>query len=186
MADTDKKTLPKTQATRPNISDHSGPDDSNKPEITINPDGHGLKIEGQRKGPFNAQPTPSENILSDMESFKAWHYAWLRAVALAWSDDKLRADLLEDPVDFFLVHCNYRVPSGLKLFVYEADLDSEGKVNESVYGTFPPGWDAENNIWYLEDSIVAMYLPPTPDFKDQAVALAAYDATARSYPFTTC
>jgi hypothetical protein len=40
--------------------------------------------------------------------------------------------------------------------------------------------------WYLAPTRVDMYLPPKPALDQQAVALANYVATGRTYPFTSC
>lgn len=49
------------------------------------------------------------------------------------------------------------------------------------------GWDRFTSTWTLPKNLMFMLLPPRPDkIEDQAVALAAYQSTGRSYPFTTC
>lgn len=135
---------------------------------------------------FVATPTPPpgactathpENPLSGIASSQAWQVAWVSAIALAWSSDQLKADLIADPAKFFQTHCNFKVPDGLTLGVRAmVEADAEGRAT---------GWDAQTKVWYLQNTSVIMYLPPAPEVYQQAIALSAYAATGRTYPFTT-
>lgn len=107
-----------------------------------------------------------------------WQDAWIMAIALAWSDDALREELKSDPAAFFKQHCNFNVPESLTIEVLDSpDADSQGVA---------PGWDPETGIWYLRNTVVQMYLPPPPPVEQQAIAMSAYVATGRTYPFTVC
>jgi ribosomally synthesized peptide (two-chain TOMM family) len=108
----------------------------------------------------------------------AWQYAWTSAIALAWSDAKMKTQLIEDPHKFFKVYANYILPTGIKLTVKE--MEKHDKAGETT------GWNPDNKIWYLQKTELTMYIPTPPPLEQQAVALAAYSATARAYPFTGC
>lgn len=126
----------------------------------------------------NIDPAPAENPLVGLEGAMAWQYAWTSAIALAWSDPKMKSKLITDPHQFFKVYTNYILPSGLTLTVKEMEKkDGAGQAT---------GWDPENKIWYLQKTELTMYIPTPPPLDQQAVALAAYGATARAYPFTGC
>jgi ribosomally synthesized peptide (two-chain TOMM family) len=108
----------------------------------------------------------------------AWQYAWTSAIALAWSNPNMKSQLITDPHHFFKVYTNYILPSGITLTVKEMEKsDKDGQVT---------GWDPWNRIWYLQKTELTMYIPTPPPLDQQAVALAAYSATARAYPFTVC
>lgn len=129
-------------------------------------------------GDSNIDPAPAENPLVGLEGSLAWQYAWTSAIALAWSDPKLKALLIADPHVFFKVYTNYILPSGITLTVKEMEKnDGAGQAT---------GWDPANKIWYLQKTELTMYIPTPPPLEQQAVALAAYSATARAYPFTGC
>jgi ribosomally synthesized peptide (two-chain TOMM family) len=129
-------------------------------------------------GASGSYPTPAEDPLQGLRGTLAWQYAWNQAIALAWSDDTLKADLIRDPRVFFKARMNYDLPEGLAFTVKEMDTaDKNGN---------PSGWDPKINLWWLEKTELTMYIPPAPPLEQQAVALAAYCATARAYPFTMC
>jgi ribosomally synthesized peptide (two-chain TOMM family) len=126
----------------------------------------------------NIDPAAAENPLVGLEGALAWQYAWTSAIALAWSDKKLTKQLCDDPHKFFKVYTNYILPTGIKLTV--KPMETEDGAKEQT------GWDPHNKIWYLQKTELTMYIPTPPPLEQQAVALAAYSATARAYPFTGC
>jgi hypothetical protein len=48
------------------------------------------------------------------------------------------------------------------------------------------GWDSFDKTWSLPRNVLFMLLPPKPPQEEEAIALAAYAGTGRTYPFTTC
>ena len=115
---------------------------------------------------------PIDGIRGDAE----WQNAWLSAIALAWSSPELQKALIADPRLFLLEQFKYKVPDGLTLVVRESEeKDDEGHAT---------GWSPSTRLWYLNNTEVVMYIPRAPDLKDQALALSAYAATGRTYPFT--
>lgn len=137
--------------------------------------GHGY---GEHGGKHDIDPAAAEDPLAGLRGAMAWQYAWTSAIALAWSDPAMKSVLLGDPHLFFKVYTNYTLPSGITLTVKEMEkADMAGNTT---------GWDPKNKIWYLQKTELTMYIPPPPPHDERAVALAAYVATARAYPFTIC
>ena len=104
-----------------------------------------------------------------------WQTIWLRTIAKAWSDDEFKAKLLEYPRDAIGQAFNYEIPRTLKLSVKEADSDSVllNKRGFHDWSDLPP----------ME---LTMYLPPAPKADVQAIAIADYAESGRTYPFTCC
>lgn len=125
---------------------------------------------------FVQTPVGPEDPIAGIRGDAEWENAWLSAVALAWSSPELQQRLIDDPRGFFLGQLGYNVPAGLTLYVRA----SEGKDPDGR----PTGWDPVNRLWYLHNTELVMYIPPPPELKDQALALSAYAATGRTYPFT--
>jgi ribosomally synthesized peptide (two-chain TOMM family) len=123
-------------------------------------------------------PTPvgPEDPIAGLRGAIGWQYAWPTAIALAWASEDRRQELKNDPREFFRVWANYKLPEGLTLHVEETP-QKPGELS---------GWDPEKGCWYLKKSVLTMFLPPRPNVDQQAIALAAYNATARAYPFTIC
>ncbi|WP_437678783.1 BMA_0021/BMA_0022 family TOMM bacteriocin [Sorangium sp. So ce131] len=144
--------------------------------MTINKDDYFTMT---KLGGGGASAAGPEDPLHGIRSALKWQDAWMMAIALAWSDKDLEDALIGDPVTFFAVHCNYRVPDGITLTVSRMDADTKDAMGRK------PGWDPANHIWFLKKSELTMYLPPKPDQSHQAVALSAYLATGRTYPFTS-
>lgn len=124
-----------------------------------------------------SSPVGPEEPLQGIRSSMGWQNAWMTAIALAWSDEKLGEELIADPADFFRKHCKYQLPDGLTVRVaYMPQEDSAGKKT---------GWDPATKLWYLKNTEVTMFLPPPPPLEERSVALSAYSAAGRSYPFTS-
>jgi ribosomally synthesized peptide (two-chain TOMM family) len=115
-----------------------------------------------------------------------WQPAWLRAIALAWSDKKYFDELVGVDAKgqpkaraFFLKYCNFCLPDHLLLTV-EYD---EAAVWDPIGGDDKP----DTWLWRVKQTQLTMYLPRPPEkLEERPVALAAYEAMGRVYPFTTC
>lgn len=107
-----------------------------------------------------------------------WLPAWLRAIALAWSDTQLKQALVERPQEFLKTYCNYTIPDTVEIVVREDTA--------SQFTTDPNNHDSYQ--WVMSKNVLILNLPQKPESESQAaVALAAYEAVGLSYPFTcTC
>lgn len=130
---------------------------------------------------FKVRPFQRENVIQGYVSNYDWSAAWLTAISIAWSDDKLKHDLLTDPATFLRLHCAFDVPPSLHLVVRE-DTSSEFVPRTGDVLNRPVDWE-----WYLSPQVVVMSLPNKPEDPSQVpVALAAYQAVGITYPFSTC
>ena len=116
-----------------------------------------------------------EDVISGLRADDEWKYTWARAVAKAWESEEYRELLLNDATAA-LLQFGYTIPMGTKLNVEKytgehefIDLDGSN------------GWIHFKNELA---SSVTMVLPPTPTLEKRAIALADYQATGRTYPFT--
>lgn len=138
-----------------------------------------LTVSFENRADGSAAPVPGieyskASYLHGMEYTEEWRATWLRAIALAWSDDTLKNELLADPYTFFKTHCNYELPPTVDLAVVEDARNGDGYDAGSEHA-----W-----LWKLPRSILIMFLPPKPPVEQQAIALAAYEAVGKQYPFT--
>jgi ribosomally synthesized peptide (two-chain TOMM family) len=113
----------------------------------------------------------------------SWRSAWLRAVALAWSDeskDGLRDQLCADPFKFIRNHCGYTLPKTVNLVVVPDPNSKFERGDDDVNG-----WE-----WTLTQNMLVMFLPDKPkdsSASDALIALAAFESVGSAYPFTmTC
>ena len=117
-----------------------------------------------------------EGIIQGMVGRDTWRYAWARAIAKAWQDEKFKQHLLSDSKSA-LKDFGFETPPGLiiKIKEYEGSghYDMERGKN---------GWAHMKNELAGEVTVI---LPPRPDDDKQALALADYSATGIAYPFTT-
>jgi ribosomally synthesized peptide (two-chain TOMM family) len=134
---------------------------------------YGVPLPGDR-----THPVGPEDPLVGLRGALAWQYAWTTAIALAWADPDKARELMTHPRRFFKVYAGYDLPEGLNLTVKQMK-ESDTKHQKT-------GWDPANRMWYLQNTELTMFIPPAPPVDQQAVALAAYVATARAYPFTGC
>jgi ribosomally synthesized peptide (two-chain TOMM family) len=126
----------------------------------------------------DAEGERRELFLIGLETMAQWQSTWLRAIALAWSDPKLEALLIKDPKQFFRVYCTYKLPEHLNLKVQK---------DPSKAARWEPGNPAKDDwTWLLSRTEMTMFIPPKPEAGQSAVALAAYDAVGKSYPFSCC
>ena len=118
-----------------------------------------------------------EGIIAGIRGLDQWRRAWARAVAFAWESKEHEKELLKNPEKIFEMF-DYEIPPGLKVKVEKYKGDNEYK--------YKPG---KNGWLHMEDELsgeVTMILPPAPKKELQALALADYDATGKTYPFTCC
>lgn len=116
-----------------------------------------------------------EDVIFGLRSDEEWKYAWARAIAKAWESDEYRALLLSD-AEAALLQFGYTMPLGTKLNVesYSGEHQFEDKEKAN-------GWlHFKNEL----ASSVTMVLPPAPAVEKRAIALADYQATGRTYPFS--
>jgi ribosomally synthesized peptide (two-chain TOMM family) len=187
------------------------PDASPPPEISRSSE----ELKEETEEMYNVDPG------IEYSQFIVWGNAWLQSIALAWSKDELKKQLLLDPAKFLYDHLGYTVPKGLRLMVVEvqslkrvydfmnqleklpsaeasamieqfrlADVELAKSVVAFDLRYFDApgteGWNVYDKTWSLPKNTLFMILPPAPDVTEQAVALAAYAGSGRSYPFTTC
>jgi len=130
-----------------------------------------------------SQAVPPEEPIQAISAMMRWQNAWMAAIAMAWASEEDKEALLRDAHTFFKTRCGWEVPEALDLSVSDQP-DPSGERT----GWYPDGigGDPKQKGWHLARTKVIMYLPPKPEVKQQAVALANYLATGRTYPFTTC
>lgn len=116
---------------------------------------------------------PIEGFATEFE----WQIAWQQAIARAWTDAAFKEALLRDPRAALFDAFGFSLPPHLDLVVFDA----------KSAGWEPPVAAGKPGQWHLPKTVVVMPLPPPPaDEKQQVVALAAYNATGQSTPFTCC
>ena len=136
-------------------------------------DGNDLVV-SYRERP-EAEPYTREDYLEGTEHLHAWRPAWLRAIGLAWSDEELARQLCEDPYKFLLNYCEYKMPRTVDIVV----VPDEGS-------KWVPGMPERHNWrWNLTRNVLVLHLPQKPvNDSEGPVALAAYEAVGKTYPFT--
>jgi hypothetical protein len=92
-----------------------------------------------------------------------------------------KSQLINYPFLFLKTYCNYALPPTVDLVVVDATtMTSPWGFQQDPSTPNGPGWR-----WTLSPSVLIMFLPPAPtDGTSDAVALAAYEAVGKSYPFT--
>lgn len=117
-----------------------------------------------------------EGVIAGIRGLDQWRMAWARSVAYAWKSAENTQELISNPESVFRKF-KYTLPPGLTLEVEQYQGDEEYKYKDGVNG-----W-----IHMLDDlsGKVTMILPPKPQNEAHlAMALADYDATGKTYPFT--
>jgi len=125
--------------------------------------------------PYNMEPG-DEGIVAGWVGRQSWQFAWARAIAKAWQDEDYRTLLLSSP-EKALHEFGFKFPKGLIIKIVEY---SGSKQYDPSQG--------KNGWGHMYDELageVTMVLPPTPETPLQASALADYNATGVTYPFTT-
>jgi ribosomally synthesized peptide (two-chain TOMM family) len=125
-------------------------------------------------GLLKAEPG-DEDVIFGLRSDEEWKYAWARAVAKAWENSEFCELLIKD-AEAALLEFGYKMPLGTKLNVEKYTGE---KVFEDLEGA--NGWLHFKNEFA---SSVTMVLPPAPEVEKRGIALADYQATGRTYPFS--
>jgi hypothetical protein len=118
------------------------------------------------------------NYLADVQRQYDWQLALTRMIAESWNDPKLRQQLIDGDAEqirlLFLRKVNYALPNGVKVTFEAVDVRyiDNPKLN---------GW--ASGLDELSADVI-IKLPPAPDPKFQAKAIADYVATGKAYPFT--
>jgi len=125
-----------------------------------------------------------EDPIKGLDTTMKWQFVWLETIALAWRDPTFKHRLLQDPRATLREYFNFDLGPYVKLTVREATPPSgaRGAPKTPMEHAFD-GWDPAHDPLKSE---MIMVLPPPPKVKDQAVALAFYNASGRAYPFTCC
>lgn len=113
-----------------------------------------------------ASPCPDRQATS-----QALEGAWLRAVAIVWSDPAQLDLLKRDPRQFLHAHCGYDAPANVELAVREAQA-SGGSWHWAVRSP-------------LEAEVV-LEIPPPPELSEQPVALAELASVFAAIPLCAC
>lgn len=108
------------------------------------------------------------------EKLRAFQCAWFQAVALAWSDPALLAELKRAPARFLAAHCGYALPASVELTVHAASELPEGHAHG--------GWDAQREAWSLPKTEITVYVPPAPELSEREVALAELEDPCECIP----
>jgi ribosomally synthesized peptide (two-chain TOMM family) len=116
---------------------------------------------------------PRNNQLPNYESLLEFQEVYLRAVALAWTDAKFKAQLLDDPYRAFRDTFSYILPWNVELRIFEP-IDPK------------QGWNPKARQWNLPLMRTTFGLPAAPAFEEQLVAFAAYNDAGPAYLFTCC
>jgi ribosomally synthesized peptide (two-chain TOMM family) len=124
-----------------------------------------------------------EDPVQGLDTQLKWQYVWVEAIALAWRDPAFKARLLKDPRNTLLEYFNFDLGPYVELTVREATPPDPSAASQTGLQRAFGGWDPANDP--LKSGMI-MVLPPAPKVEDQAVALSFYNASGRSYPFTTC
>ncbi|MDC0681387.1 BMA_0021/BMA_0022 family TOMM bacteriocin [Sorangium atrum] len=157
--------------------------DEHKKHPTKNPMHH---VENFFGGGIAAEVN-SDSSLDSWLSNERWRYVWLQTVARAWNDNEFREKLLENAREAIRLAFGFNLPAYLDLMVLEPPHPPAHE-GGSAGAHAPMGWHQKGNSgsWSLPPTKVVMWLPPAPPDAEQAVALADYAHSGRTYPFSTC
>ncbi len=124
-----------------------------------------------------------EDPIQGLDTQLKWQYVWVEAVSLAWRDPAFKKLLLDDPRGTLFTYFGFDLGPYVELKVREATPPPpDARAKNGLQRAFG-GWDPATDPLKSE---MVMVLPPAPKVEDQAVALSFYNASGRSYPFTTC
>ena len=129
----------------------------------------------------------NENIIQGITSNDEWRTAFLLLIASVWEDKELNVyDLdFEETKELFRKY-GFDSPSNLRLKIVPYKGTQKYSPSDEISGSIN-GWanvldpDEGKSEYY---ATVEMMIPPTPEEKYQASALAAFMATGKAYPFT--
>jgi ribosomally synthesized peptide (two-chain TOMM family) len=97
--------------------------------------------------------------------------AWLRAVAIVWSDPAKLELLKREPRQFLHAHCGYNAPTNVGITVREAQASG----GSWRWGVRSP----------LEAELI-LEVPPPPELSEQPVALAELASAFAHAPICVC
>lgn len=117
---------------------------------------------------------PRNNELPSYQTLLKFQEVYLRAIALAWSDDTFKKQLLENAEKTFQDYFGYICPWNVALSVVEP------------YPTGSYKWNSDLMCWNLPKNSIGIGIPKKPDEDNQPVALAAYNDAGPTYLFTCC
>lgn len=116
---------------------------------------------------------PRNNELPSYETLLEFQEVYLRAVALSWTDEDFKKELIHDANMALQKYFAYKCPWTVNLSVDEP--------KDSNYG-----WNSDLKSWNLPKNSIGIGIPVKPDKDSQAVALAAYNDAGPTYLFTCC
>ncbi|GAB6042965.1 BMA_0021/BMA_0022 family TOMM bacteriocin [Endothiovibrio diazotrophicus] len=116
---------------------------------------------------------PRNNKTPDYETLLEFQNVYLRAIALAWTDDEFKRRLLDDASLALQDYYGYKLPWTVRLSVESVD--------EKVHG-----WNSREKRWNLPRDTISVGIPEKPGEDSQPVALAAYNDAGPTYLFTCC
>lgn len=122
-----------------------------------------------------------ENVVFGLETALEWSTVWMKCIARAWQDPEFKAALLRDPEHTLFSYFQFTLPPTVRLQILELTPE---QMQQKGYGW--RGNLSGQSGWLMPPNQLQMILPPMPqDPTMQAVALADYADTGRTYPFTT-
>jgi ribosomally synthesized peptide (two-chain TOMM family) len=131
------------------------------------------RVVGAPKNLAAARTAHAEDVIGALKSFLEWRRTWGRAVALAWSSNALRDELIANPDEFFFKHCNYVVPHTT---VIKVIADEKAKYDPNT-----ASWE------HINATVLTIYLPGKPDeAKFSALALSDYMAAGLDNSASFC
>jgi ribosomally synthesized peptide (two-chain TOMM family) len=116
---------------------------------------------------------PRNNDIPTYESLLEFQEVYLRAIALAWTDEQFKQLFLLDPRGSLRNYFGYDIPWNVDLKVQEANGPGDG-------------WDPVTRKWQLPPMRTSFGVPKAPKVEEQLVAFAAYNDGGPSYLFTCC
>jgi ribosomally synthesized peptide (two-chain TOMM family) len=130
-----------------------------------------------RGGPVDqAHDTSPAGRDLDRSNFYNFGPAWLRAIALVWSNPAMFEPLKRDPRQFLAAHCAYDLPDGIELTVCDGQDAPNGALSQV---------DEQHNTDAPSPTRVTLYVPPAPQLEEQAVALATMAVDCFVFPICT-
>ena len=138
--------------------------------------------------------TPGAEFTSDAyTSARRWQVIWPQVIALIWekwNNPELIKALNDDPHGTLERWFGYKLSKELRLTVKKADENNVAhRFSRADYdaalidaNTTCPPKDAWKDLPKME---LTLYVPPPPAAGDEAIAIAAYSDTGRTYPMTS-
>ena len=109
---------------------------------------------------------------------RRWQIIWPRAIAYAWANSDFKTELQEHPRETLKKYFNYELSVELELTIQDAP--------DGTPGYNPKAKEDEDPWQHLPHMELKLFIPPAPKKLDeQAIALADYSDTGRTYPMTS-